>query len=220
MRQQRLLGEVIVFQWGEPVQVALKYEGLGKPFQTTGGRTRFLFTLKDERVMFMDESEAQRIALEFANGQPFWICKRRGQGKGAPIVWDMWRGDREGFAERQLTLGASQLEKDLARSLDRVSSSPGAPGNGSIHGELVLPAFAPTSTSPESKPVGSARASSNPPLKIPMDEAVVEAVRMVQQAMKETGEQWGDQAKQDLAATILIGAQREGWLACWKRGIA
>jgi hypothetical protein len=56
------------------------------------------------------------------------------------------------------------------------------------------------------------------PVKIPMDRAVVDAVRMVQAAMKECNEQWSDQARQDLVSTILIGAQREGWIQCWKRG--
>ena len=51
-----------------------------------------------------------------------------------------------------------------------------------------------------------------------MDRAVVDAVRMVQAAMKECNEQWSDQARQDLVSTILIGAQREGWIQCWKRG--
>ena len=51
-------------------------------------------------------------------------------------------------------------------------------------------------------------------VKIPMDRAVVDAVRMVQAAMKECNEQWSDQARQDLVSTILIGTQREGWIQC------
>ena len=59
-----------------------------------------------------------------------------------------------------------------------------------------------------------------PPAKVPMDQAVVEAVRIVQAAMRETGEQWSDAARQDLVSTVLITAQREGWLALWKREAA
>ena len=55
-----------------------------------------------------------------------------------------------------------------------------------------------------------------PPTKIPMDRAVVDAVRMVQAAMQETGEQWSDEARQDLVSTILIAGQREGWIAMWR----
>jgi hypothetical protein len=41
-----------------------------------------------------------------------------------------------------------------------------------------------------------------PPTKISMDRAVVDAVRMVQAAMQETGEQWSDEARQDLVSTV------------------
>ena len=50
-----------------------------------------------------------------------------------------------------------------------------------------------------------------------MDRAVVDAVRMVQNAMKECGEQWSDQARQDLVSTVLIAAQREGWIGFWRQ---
>ena len=56
-----------------------------------------------------------------------------------------------------------------------------------------------------------------PPTKIPMNQAVIDAVRMVQTAMKATGEQWSDDSRQGLVSTILIAAERQGWLAVWKR---
>lgn len=49
-------------------------------------------------------------------------------------------------------------------------------------------------------------------LKMPMDRAVVAAVKMVQAAMVETGEQWSDDSRQDLASTVLIQMAREGWI--------
>ena len=51
------------------------------------------------------------------------------------------------------------------------------------------------------------------PVKMPMDRAVVAAVRMVQAAMAETGEQWADGPRQDLVSTVLIQMAREGWIA-------
>jgi hypothetical protein len=47
---------------------------------------------------------------------------------------------------------------------------------------------------------------------MPMDRAVVAAVKMVQAAMVETGEQWSDDSRQDLASTVLIQMAREGWI--------
>ena len=51
-----------------------------------------------------------------------------------------------------------------------------------------------------------------PPTKVPIAQAVIDAVQMVQMAMKATGEQWSDNSRQDLASTVLITYQREGWL--------
>jgi hypothetical protein len=41
---------------------------------------------------------------------------------------------------------------------------------------------------------------------------------MVQAAMLATGEQWSDASRQGLVSTILIAAEKEGWVTLWKRG--
>jgi len=88
------------------------------------------------------------------------------------------------------------------------------------------PAATPIMTQPSNNGNGSkgngkghagAAAPPPPPLKIPLNLAVAEAVRMVVQALKESGEQWSDAARQDLVSTVLIAAQKEGWIAPWQR---
>jgi hypothetical protein len=156
----RNLSETVQFLYDTPVEVCLKYNGMGKPCQTPSGAPRYLFTLNDGppgggRVMFLDEREALRVADNFAAGQCFWICKRRGRGKGAKPVWDMWVGDRRGPMEENLGTDATQLQRDLARSIDRANAGrrrtdawensadelDGASPSG--HGELRVPVDSP-----------------------------------------------------------------------------
>jgi len=72
-------------------------------------------------------------------------------------------------------------------------STNGNGGNGS--GRLLAPA-----------------AGGQPPMKIPLDQAAVLAVQMMQRALKDTGEQWSDAARQDFTSTLIIGMRQEGWL--------
>jgi hypothetical protein len=63
----------------------------------------------------------------------------------------------------------------------------------------------------------AAIAISIPPLKVPFNRAFTEVVQIVQNGLKETGEQWSDQARQDAVSTILIAATKEGWIGPWER---
>jgi hypothetical protein len=48
-----------------------------------------------------------------------------------------------------------------------------------------------------------------------MDQAILEAVLIVKRAMQASGEQWSDASRQGLVSTIIIGAQKEGWVTMW-----
>jgi hypothetical protein len=113
----------------------------------------------------------------------------------------------------------SELERQLADSIDMVNRrKAGEQGDGTL---AVMAPPAPRPAVQVAQPaVNGVPAKAAALVKIPMDRAVVDAVRMVQDAMKECNEQWSDQARQDLVSTILIGAQREGWIQCWTRGTA
>jgi hypothetical protein len=55
------------------------------------------------------------------------------------------------------------------------------------------------------------------PGRIPYNVAFREVVQFVTQGLKESGEQWSDQARQDLVSTIIISASRQGLLDVWER---
>lgn len=128
---RRAMTDRVAFFLNKPVQVALKYNGLGRQCQGSQGQPRFLFTLTDDRVMFLDPPEARYIAEHFAAGELFWICKRSG-GKGRTPIWQFWTGDSRTM-EEQLEPNATPLARDLARSLDHVNSTR------SGHGQLTVP---------------------------------------------------------------------------------
>ena len=52
---------------------------------------------------------------------------------------------------------------------------------------------------------------------IPMDLAFRRILGFVTDALKDAGEQWTDQAKQDAVSTCLIAAAKKGWLKVWDR---
>lgn len=57
-----------------------------------------------------------------------------------------------------------------------------------------------------------------PPTKLPIDVAFCEVLDWMGAALRERNEQWTDQARQDFVSTVLISAQREGWVTLWRRG--
>ena len=55
------------------------------------------------------------------------------------------------------------------------------------------------------------------PQRIPYNVAFREIVQFVITELKQSGEQWSDQARQDLVSTVLIGASRQNLLDVWER---
>ena len=80
--------EVVKFTPNVPVEVALKFAGQGQIISTRLGE-RVMYTLADERVMFLDLSVAQQInALGVNVREKFFICKHSGASKGSD--WTVW----------------------------------------------------------------------------------------------------------------------------------
>ena len=53
--------------------------------------------------------------------------------------------------------------------------------------------------------------------RIPMDQAFREVVGFVTGILKDSGEQWSDQSRQDFVSTVFISAQKLGILKVWER---
>ena len=53
--------------------------------------------------------------------------------------------------------------------------------------------------------------------KVPYNVAFGEILDFMSEGLKSRNEQWTDQARQNFVSTVLIGCQREGWIAMWER---
>ena len=53
--------------------------------------------------------------------------------------------------------------------------------------------------------------------RIPYNVAFREVLGFVTQGLKDAGEQWTDQARQDMISTVLISASNNGLLSVWER---
>ena len=84
--QQR---EVVKFVPNAPVEVALKFAMPGKIISTRSGE-RVLYTLADDRVMFLDLPVARQLeGLGVNVREKFFVCRPSASGKkDAP--WNVW----------------------------------------------------------------------------------------------------------------------------------
>jgi hypothetical protein len=80
--------EVVEFPPNIPVPVSLKY-GQGKPVASQyDGPNRFMFSLLDGRVIFVDAEVANQIsALGIKPGESFQITKRTDGRRDSPVAW-------------------------------------------------------------------------------------------------------------------------------------
>ena len=86
--------EVVKFVPSVPVEVALKYAIPGKVVSTRNGE-RVLFTLADDRVMFLDLGVARKVEDLGVNvREKFFVCMPPGGKKNAE--WNVWRSPENG----------------------------------------------------------------------------------------------------------------------------
>ena len=120
--------------------------------------------------------------------------------------------------ENGTAIPETPLEADLRRSLEQRGAAGSRPATPAAAAPISKPAQAINNGngSANGHANGNGHAAHEAPLssspKRSLNVAVIEAVQMVQYAMKVTGERWDDQTKQDLVSTLLITYQREGWL--------
>lgn len=187
--------EKIEFDYNASQRVALEFR-TGKIVPGRNG-DQVMFSLVGGRVMFLDLAVAEQInQLRLGVGEPVTICHVK---NGRDIHWRIERDARPG------------------QQADGTFVVPNAPAG------VAAPAQASTASQPHhnnapngNRPYNAAGIPS-PATKIPMNIAVREAVQMVREAMLASGEQWSDASRQGLVSTILIGAQKEGWVTMWDR---
>lgn len=233
---------ILKFETNVPIQVALAYdEGMLKEGRY-GDQMMYTLAEPRDAITYLPMIVDERIhELGIVKGEVFCICKREVTREGSrkrSIEWQVWRPESEltgplakslqaingGKANGNGRPNASGQGAADERLLAPRSSATGVtqpPHNGkdtrtAIAGEDdAYEKHMAQYNAPPAPPAGRqlAPAGTQPPTKIPMDRAAVLAVRMMQRAMKESGEQWSDGARQDYTTTLLIGMQKEGWLA-------
>src|ERR1022692_1655857 len=131
--QQR---EVVKFTPNVPIEVALKFALPGKVISTKGGE-RVLYTLADDRVMFLDLNVARQIEdLGLNVREKFFVCKPSTTKKDAP--WKVWRSPDEEKAHAPVTPeppleAETPLEQKLRESIELSSKVKwGEVGNGTF----------------------------------------------------------------------------------------
>jgi hypothetical protein len=204
----------IKFQTNISVEVALKFSE-GKLCESQFGDPQYMFTTTDDRVFFVAEKVAQKIhGLRLQPREAFDITK-------AEVDWG---NGRKGIEWQVAKVGAPPEEAAQWAAIGQQPNGtfvvPIQPGAGAV---TPAPAATPIKAQPTistgngSKPNGNGNGNGAVPLKIPLNVAVADAVRIVVEALKASGEQWSDASRQGLVSTVIIAAQHEGWIAPWQR---
>ncbi len=176
-------------------------------------------TSQGELLVVSYKAACKLNALDLKPGDQFGICKRV-DDQGI-VCWDIWLApqseQRRAIEEQEPDASAPVLPAAPER-LRAVRETPRKP---------IAPEQAPfefdrrgTGTNgPAPQPAIAARQQRTPPpARIPYNVAFREVTQFVTTELKSTGEQWNDQAKQDMVSTILIAAAKQGLLEVWERG--
>ena len=186
------------------------------------------FQLSDGRGMVLDSETAAKLnLLELRPGEAFSISKQWDGNPKHPAEFTVWltpQAERARAAAERDQFSGMDLEDQLqasidalkARAIPRKQPTPErrqpeaiAPRGTGTHGPVPQTAPAPIlAAAPPSRSAG----------KIPYNIACREIVSFVTAELKASGEQWNDQAKQDLVSTFIIAASKAGMLQVWERG--
>lgn len=227
-----------------PEQIALKFKD-GKLSEGRYGDQMFYTLVDGRGWYAELDTAAKINLLELRPREPFNVCLRWTGKKNDLRIVDIWRPEQGQVppaappvatmprpvpmpAAAATGIPETDLERQLRQSLETERAQQPlppqrlatAPSNGThVNGAVAPNGNATNGHAANGNGYSNGHAANGngiiPPVKIRMDRAVVDAVRMVQRAMKETGEQWSDQSRQDYASTILIAARQEGWLCAW-----
>ncbi len=179
------------------------------------------YQLSDGRGMVLDTDTAAKLnLLGMAAGEQFSICKQWSGRPRDPQVFAVWLSpssekqraateDPEDLMHQlQLSIEMSKLPKIPRKPPERVAASPQMIRGTGTNGPAPQPQ-AILSTAPPSRPGKQ---------QIPYNVAFVEITNFVTAGLRQSGEQWSDQSRQDLISTILISASKQGLLSLWERG--
>lgn len=183
------------------------------------------FELEDGRALVVPRKAAVAILeLDPAAGESFMVCKRWDGEPNHPPYWDLWlspRAEQERAASESVPMMRDPetdlealLQASVRRERTKRTAAPARSGD--------TASLKPTGTEgPQPVPLPRPAVMPAPPQrkagKIPYNIALGEILQFVTSGLKSAGEQWHDQAKQDLVSTLLIQAAKDGYLTLWER---
>ncbi len=193
------------FTPNEPQTLALQ-----EPRSEKFGDYQITCTLTDGRLLKVSKAIAAKInELDLQPGETFKICKQivhSEQRRRDSFDWSVWlspetekaRGHQE--IKQPLTL-ADVKRPGKVRNIRKT-----APEQGSILFDKGAGTFGPAPL-PHSLRLP----------RIPFNQSFTEILRFVATGLKEQGEQWNDESKQDMVSTVFIAAATAGLLSLWER---
>jgi len=205
------LRPILELQPNVPVELALAY-AQGKPVQNG---QRVMFTLTDDRVLFLDRDQARKIEqLKVKPREPFGLTLKWSGKRGDPkdvVAWLSPEAEKTRARSDAEAIGDTWSAHRLAQSIERtkevkasiVGAVPARPGDGA---DIVARA--------EARKAAEASAPTRT-MRMPMSLAIADAVRMVESAAPAS---WGDVARSGLVQTLLEVAERQGWIGPWTGG--
>ena len=189
----------------------------------------------DGRELVLPVRAAERLnLLDLRPQESFGLCKRWTKEKGSIPYFDIWlspaseqaraaaeiaQAERQPAATLTAPAPASQPLTPQPRKRQRRAKVEAMP----TPGPLAIPAEPQRATgtygpTPQLAPPMPARFHAmSRPQRVPFNVAFREVVGFVSAELKASGEQWSDQARQDLVSTVLISASRQGLLDLWER---
>lgn len=202
---------------------------LSDPTGELGDGNQVTYPTTCGRLLVVSYQTAVKLnELDLKPGEQFGICKEADEH--GVTKWRVWlAGSSENAraaAQEPAPEPPSELERQLGASIAlangagprEVKRKPVSPqkafewdrrGTGT-HGPTPAPAAIPA--------LAKAPARTDRPAPIPYNVAFREVTAFVTKELGIIGEQWNDQAKQDMVSTVLIAAAKQGILTIWERG--
>lgn len=189
------------------------------------------YDLKDGRMLVLPRAGVIALnELEPRAGEEMGVCYRTPPGK--PPRWDFWltpRSEQVRALEETHPVEAeepSELAKKLQATIDELHKGKAAVGLPTPIRRPIQRDIEPRGTGtdgpasqpePVTVPAMAASGRRKPPVdQIPCNVAIKEILGFLK--LDPGTEGWSDQARQDLASTILIAEYKAGRIARWERG--
>lgn len=185
---------------------------LQEPTAEKFGEYEITYTLTDGRLLKVSKQLAAKInELDLQPGETFGICKQmvfNEQRKRTTPSWTVWLSPESEKTRAQHEMHPPMTLADVKGhgKLRAIRQAKQAPLNAAYAMSLG------TGTNGPAPLPQSLR-----PPRIPYNQAFREVLQFVTAELKLAGEQWTDQAKQDMISTVLIAASNNGLLSLWER---